>query len=124
VTPLNEAPRNYCALLADTNTQRSQGLMRQPDMAGYDAMVFRFPEDTSSAFYTANVQFPLSIAWFGADGAFLSSADMAPCRDDPARCQLYRASGPYRFAVEVSEGGLGPLGITAGSIISLGGPCT
>ena len=111
-----------CALLAETEDQLRRGLMGRRDLAGYDAMIFRFPSDSTRAFYMRNVPVPLSVAWFDADGRFVSSADMAPCGDEEG-CPLYAASKPYRFALEVLGGGLERLGIGPGSVLSVGGDC-
>ena len=115
-------PALFCALLAETAQQRARGLMGRRDLAGYDAMLFRFEADTTGQFYMRNVPVPLSIAWFAADGRFVSSADMAPCPDMDG-CPTYGASGPYRFAVEVLQGGLGSLGIGNGSVLTVNGAC-
>lgn len=122
VTPSGGSAAAFCALLAETATQQARGLMGRRDLAGYDAMVFRFAEDTTSQFYMRNVPVPLSIAWFAADGRFVSSTDMAPCPDRDG-CPLYGAAGPYRFALEVLEGGLPRLGIGEGSVLKVGGSC-
>ena len=122
VTPAGGTAAQHCALLAETDEQRAKGLMGQRDLAGYDAMVFQFAADTTGPFYMRNVPVGLSIAWFGADGTFVSSTDMAPCgnKDD---CPNYTATGPYRYAIEVLQGGLGELGIREGSTITVGGAC-
>ncbi|HET7487897.1 MAG TPA: DUF192 domain-containing protein [Acidimicrobiales bacterium] len=114
--------RQFCALLAETAEQRARGLMGRRDLAGDDAMVFRFDADTNDVFYMRNVPVPLGIAWFGADGRFVSSTEMAPCPDREG-CPTYAASGPYRVAVEVPKGGLDRLGIGEGSTLTVGGPC-
>jgi uncharacterized membrane protein (UPF0127 family) len=49
------------------------------------------------------VAYPIDIAWFDADGGLVSYTSMAPC--DAAPCPLYRAEGPYRWAVEAPVGG-------------------
>lgn len=97
--------------------------MGRRDLAGYDAMVFPFLTDTTAQFYMRNVPVGLSIAWFTADGRFVSSTDMAPCPDQDG-CPLYGAAGAYRFAIEVLQGGLGRLGIGDGSVLNVGGACT
>jgi uncharacterized membrane protein (UPF0127 family) len=112
----------FCALLAETPDQHARGLMGRRDLAGYDAMLFRFEADTTSEFYMRNVPVALSIAWFAADGQFVSSVDMAPCADRPG-CPTYGAAGPYRFAIEVLAGDLGTLGVGDGSVLTVGGPC-
>ena len=111
-----------CALLAATEAQREKGLMGVTDLKGYVGMVFRFAGDTQSGFYMKNTPMPLSIAWFRADGTFVSSADMAPC-GDRNDCPIYGASGSYRYALEVPQGQLASLGIGPGSILQLSGTC-
>jgi uncharacterized protein len=115
-------PTELCALLAATESQRAQGLMRLTDLKGYPGMVFRFSADSSGGFYMRNTPMPLSIAWFGADGTFVSSADMAPC-EDRGDCPIYGAAAPYRYALEVPQGGLAALGIGPGSKLELTGAC-
>jgi len=112
---------SYCALLAETSAQVQRGLMGRSDLAGYDGMVFRFPEESSLGFYMKDVPVPLTVAWFDAGGRLVSSADMATCPDNS--CPTYRPAGPYRFALEVLAGGLGPLAVGPGSVIEVGGAC-
>jgi uncharacterized membrane protein (UPF0127 family) len=106
------------ALLADTPQQHSQGLMNRTDLAGYDGMLFRFSSDTTGAFYMLNTPLPLSIAWFDADGRFVSATDMEPCLDR-TDCPTYSATGPYRYALEVPQGDLPKLDIGPGSRLEL-----
>ena len=106
------------ALLADDGPSRSQGLMEQTDLRGYDAMVFRFDSPTTGEFYMRNTRIPLSIAFFDADGRFVSSADMEPCPDEVRRCPTYGATRPYLHAIEVAAGGLGRMGIGPGAVLS------
>lgn len=123
LTPAGGTAAQHCALLADTDQQRAKGLMGQRDLAGYDAMVFQFPDVTTGPFYMRNVPVGLSIAWFGADGRFVSATDMAPCENRDG-CPTYTAAAPYRYAIEVLQGGLDDLGIGEGSTITVGGACT
>ncbi|HET9444347.1 MAG TPA: DUF192 domain-containing protein [Acidimicrobiales bacterium] len=113
----------FCALLADTDARRAQGLMGRRDLGGFDAMVFTFPDDTTGAFYMRNVPVPLSIAWFDANGRFVSSSDMAPCPDRDG-CPTYAPPGPYRTAVEVLQGDLARLGLGPETTLAVGGSCT
>lgn len=111
-----------CALLAETAEQHGKGLMRVTDLGGYDGMLFVFSSDTTSSFYMKDTPMPLSIAWFDSGGRFVSATDMEPCLNQ-AQCPLYNAPGTYRYALEVPRGGLEALGVGAGSVISVGGPC-
>ncbi len=112
----------HCALLAETAQQQARGLMGFRDLAGYDGMIFRFASDTTGPFYMRNVPVGLSIAWFAADGRFVSSTDMAPCPDQEG-CPTYAPAGPYRLALEALQGGLGRLGVGEGSVLTVSGPC-
>lgn len=111
-----------CALLADTGAQQQRGLMNRTDLADHDGMLFRFHADTTTGFYMKDTPMPLSIAWFDAEGRFVSSAEMEPCLER-ADCPTYQAARPYRFALEVGRGGLSDQGIGAGSHLSVGGTC-
>ena len=121
-TAADLTPTELCALLAATDEQRAQGLMRVTDLEGYPGMVFRFSSDSSGGFYMRNTPMPLSIAWFAADGSFVSSADMAPC-EDRSDCPIYGAAAPYRYALEVPQGDLAALGVGPGSKLELTGAC-
>lgn len=112
-----------CALLAETAQQQEKGLMDASVLPGYDGMIFKFSSDTTTQFWMKDTSIPLSIAWFDSSGRFVSSTDMEPCIGR-ADCPLFSAAAPYRYALEVPKGRLGPLGIGPGSVISVGGACT
>jgi uncharacterized membrane protein (UPF0127 family) len=126
VTRSDGTVEEFCVWLADTPALRQQGLMgvTDPTLGGAGAMVFAFEDDTAGSFWMKDTLLPLSIAWYGADGAFVSSADMQPCPDDVDDCPTYGPGGRYRYAVEVALGGLGDLGLGEGSTIALGSSCS
>jgi uncharacterized membrane protein (UPF0127 family) len=101
-------------LTADTPEQQQRGLMRQDDLDGYDGMIFRFPNEAERSFWMRNTRIPLSIAFYAADGDFVSSADMEPCGDS-SDCPHYPSRGPAKFALEVIQGRLPAVGATSGS---------
>jgi uncharacterized membrane protein (UPF0127 family) len=111
-----------CVLLALVEAQRQRGLMEVTDMAGYDGMLFAFPDDTETGFWMSNTPLPLSIGWFDAEGGLVSTADMAPCPED-GDCPSYPPAAPYRFALEVPQGDLAGFGVGPGSRMAVGGPC-
>lgn len=112
-----------CAHLADTPELRAQGLMGQPSLRGYDAMVFRFGEPSTGAFYMYRTVLPLSIAYIGADGGVVSTADMDPCpEEDASACPNFPADGPYLHAIEVAQGDLPRIGIVPGASVTFGEP--
>lgn len=108
-----------CALLAATEEQRTRGMMEVRDLKGYAGMLFRFAGPSQAGFHMRNTPMALSIAWFGADGTFVSAADMAPCEADNPSCPVYSAAGPFRYALEVPFGQLPALGIGPGSKLVL-----
>lgn len=116
------SPDSRCALLAETDAQRATGLTGRRDLGGYDAMLFRFPQDTTASFVMRGVPVPLSIAWFDAGGRFVAAADMAPCEGGDG-CPTYSPGRAYRFALEVPEGALPGLGVGPGSVLSVDGEC-
>jgi uncharacterized membrane protein (UPF0127 family) len=115
VTRADGTTESYCVWLATTEAERERGLMGVTSLGGADGMLFRFGTEQSGMFWMKDTVLPLSIAFFGGDGAFVSATDMEPCPPDVAACPTYAAAAPYADALEVVKGGLAPLGIAAGS---------
>lgn len=120
ITKASGSFADFCALLADEPESRQQGLMDRDDLAGHDAMVFRFDQPTDGRFYMFRTRLPLSIAWFDEAGAYITAVQMDPCTsEDPDACPRYGTEGrPYLHALEVPQGKLGALGAEPGSSIS------
>jgi uncharacterized membrane protein (UPF0127 family) len=117
---------DLCALLADDEASRQQGLMDRTDLAGHDGMVFRFDEPIAANFYMYKTRIPLSIGWFDATGALVKATQMEPCASkNPDECPRYGTDGvTYLHALEVPKGRLGALGVVPGSTISFpDAPC-
>jgi uncharacterized protein len=108
-----DGPINRCVLVADTFELRARGLMEVTDLGGYHGMIFSFVEDTTSGFWMGNTVMPLSIAFIDATGQVVSTADMEPCPDS-VDCPSYEPGAPYRWALEVHQGGLGEFGLVPG----------
>jgi uncharacterized membrane protein (UPF0127 family) len=117
ITGIDGSVCEICLWLADTPEERARGLMGVDDLGGADGMVFRWDQPVAGTFYMFQTPTPLSIAWFGTDGVFVGSAEMAPCMvDDASLCESYGpGGGTYTAAIEVFAGGLEPLGIGPGS---------
>lgn len=116
------ASSRHCGLLALTTLQQDRGLMNRTNLAGYDGMLFQFLDPTTVEFYMKDTLISLSIAWFDANGRFISSTDMTPC-GNAAVCPLYHSAAPYTLALEVPLGQLGHVGVAAGSTVTVGGSC-
>jgi hypothetical protein len=103
-----------CVLVADVADERAQGLMGVTDLGGYDGMLFVFDEPVDGAFHMLDTPTPLSIAWFDAEGALVSTADMEPCvgeQADADECPSYPAGGRFSYAIEVPQGDLEAIGV-------------
>jgi uncharacterized protein len=117
------AAKAYCLWLADSEAKREQGLMQVTSLGGRSGMIFTYPSDSNDQYWMFQTVMPLSIAFFDSTGAFVSSADMAPCTGAASTCPDYPAARPFRDAIEVPLGGLGALGIGPGSAITDRGSC-
>lgn len=93
--------------VADDTLERSTGLMFISDLDDLDGMVFVYRSDTTTPFHMENTLIPLDIAFFTADGTFVSKTTMTPCLTDD--CPNYEAEDRYRYAVEVPAGGFDAL---------------
>jgi len=125
ITRPDGSKETRCVWIADDVALQERGLMdvTDPDLGGRAGMVFRFPNEVSTAFWMKDTPLPLSIAWFDASGMFVSSADMQPCPATERRCPTYGATGPYQFALEVPIGEGASLGLVSGSRLQLGEAC-
>ena len=122
VTTAEGKTLQWCLLLADTEPARARGLMfvSDPNLGGYDGMLFSFGENVSGGFWMKNTILPLSLAYLNAEGATVSTVDMAPCPADTKACPNYPSGGRYRHAIEVPQGELARLGIAERSIVHIG----
>jgi hypothetical protein len=106
-----------CLWLAADVAARGRGLMQVIDLGGFDGMAFRYDAPHTTSFTMRNTVMPLSIAFFGADGALLDAFDMEPCVAEP--CPSYPTPADFVVAIEVPRGGLPDLEIRAGSVLEL-----
>ncbi len=113
--PVAFAGGTVTAEIASTTTQRQTGLMNRSagSLAADAGMLFVFAVDQNpqfSAFYMANTNIPLSIAFIDANYKVVSVDDMAP-----NTTTLHMASGVFRYALEVNQGWLAAHNVKAGS---------
>jgi uncharacterized protein len=103
--------------VADTEAERSHGLMGRRTLAPDAGMAFVFPEPDRGAFWMKDTLIPLSIAFYDEDGRILRILDMEPCQRDP--CRLYDPGVAYRGALEVSRGAFRRWGVAEGDRLRL-----
>ena len=86
--------------VVDTPSGRGQGLRGVTDLGDLDGMLFSWGgSDTTSRFTMEDTLIPLDIMFFAADGRWVGTVRMQPCRTPP--CPLYSAPGSYAYALEV-----------------------
>jgi len=88
--------------IADTDSERSQGLMNRSSLASGSGMLFVFGKEVTPAFWMKNTFIPLDIIFIGA-GTVLDVKKGLPCRVDP--CPLITTDAPAQYVLEVNEGG-------------------
>ena len=106
--------------IADSPSEREQGLMNRETLPADAGMAFVFPQDVRGAFWMKDTLIPLSIAFYSGDGRILKILDMEPCQADP--CPLYDPGVAYRGALEVNQGAFADWGISAGDRLRITSP--
>jgi len=96
--------------LADTPEERAHGLMERTALA--NGMLFIFDIPAVQTFWMKNTLIPLDIAFFDADGLFISSTRMEPCTESP--CAVYSSGAPALYALEMPAGFLKQMGVDRG----------
>jgi uncharacterized membrane protein (UPF0127 family) len=122
VTKADGTACEVCMWLADTGSERRQGLMGVTSLGAPAGMAFVWEEPTAGSFFMFQTVTPLSIAWFGTPiaDALVSTADMEPClSENSADCERFSAGGGYVLAIEVFQGDLASIGITEGATARL-----
>lgn len=102
-TSIEVGERRLTVALAETPTQRSQGLRGVEALpGGIDGMLFAFGEPTLSTFGMRDTLIPLDIWWFDDQGRLLGSTRMEPCPSPP--CTNYGSPGEIAWALETPAG--------------------
>jgi uncharacterized protein len=103
--------------IADTTSERAEGLMGRGSLADDAGMVFLFPEPERGSFWMKDTLIPLSIAFWDERGRIVAMLDMDPCASDP--CPTYDPGVEYAGAVEVNQGFFDRHGVEVGDRIFL-----
>jgi uncharacterized protein len=106
------------AEVADDDAERERGLSGRTALGADDGMVFLFDAPVDARFWMKDTTIPLSIAFWGRDGAILEIDDMAPCRADP--CPTFGPGRPFVGALEVNRGFFAEHAVAEGDHVALG----
>jgi len=96
------------ALIAEKGSQRWAGFRGFPAslLDGFPGILFVFQTEAELRFTMVTVPFDLDIAFFGATGGLVGSTTMTALSED-----LYTATGPFQYALELASGKLADLSI-------------
>ena len=103
------ATKRLITQLADTPSERAQGLMNRTCLPENEGMLFAYHGDASETYWMKDTQLPLTIAFIQADGTIVAIDDMQPETTDP-----HGSPQPYRYAVEANQGWYAENGISVG----------
>lgn len=111
VTALKIGPHAIRAEVADSEDERSRGLMFRNSMPQDQGMLFVFEEPGQYCFWMRNTLIPLSIAFLDDEGRIVDIAEMQAKDDRTHHCP----SRPVRMALEMNRGWFRAHGADVGS---------
>ena len=86
--------------VADTDAERTQGLMFRDNLAKFESMLFVYDNPQHVAFWMKNTLIPLDILYFTAEGFLLDIRENAV----PGDLEPFRSSGLVQYVLEVNAG--------------------
>lgn len=95
--------------VADSEEERTRGLMYRKGLADGKGMLFVFDRDERPAFWMKNTTIPLSIAYITSDGTITDILDLVPLSEEPRA-----SSRSVRYALEVPSGWFSRVGLKPG----------
>lgn len=117
IEPSDGDPLTLDVAIADTNEERTRGLMEVEEMPDDVGMVFLHEEPTESDFWMKNTLIPLTVAVWDESMTIQQLVDMEPCEEDP--CRIYDITVAWVGALEVNQGVLERSGVEVGDEIRL-----
>ena len=106
------------AEIADTLTQRDEGLMYRTELAEGRGMLFIFEIEDIYSFWMKNMQIPLDMIWINGDNVIVDiKAKVPPCTD---ACDSLTPANKAKYVLEVSSGFCERHSIVIGDRVDLG----
>jgi uncharacterized membrane protein (UPF0127 family) len=100
--------------IADTEAERSIGLMGRTTLAEDAGMLFVFDQPQPLSFWMKDTLIPLSIAYIDTEGYIVDIQDMQPLDETP-----HPSAEPAQYALEVNQGFFEARGIQIGDWVAL-----
>uniref|UniRef100_A0A7C4XUW9 DUF192 domain-containing protein n=1 Tax=candidate division WWE3 bacterium TaxID=2053526 RepID=A0A7C4XUW9_UNCKA len=108
--------------IADTQAERTKGLMFRKELAENSGMLFVFDNSSRHTFWMANTYIPLDIIWINEDMEIVYiSKDTPPCTETgnlQAMCTTYSPDKAAKFVLEVNAGWTEKNGIKVGDAVN------
>jgi uncharacterized membrane protein (UPF0127 family) len=105
--------------IAETDAQKIRGLMFQNELPDDQGMIFVFSQEQVVPIWMLNMQFPLDIIWFDADGNVVHlEKNIPPCKSalETATCTVQNADGKKaKYVLEVNAGFVDKFHVTENS---------
>ncbi len=108
--------------IADTEPRRVRGLMFQDQLPYDQGMIFVFDRPGPYSLWMLNMQFPLDMIWFDADGRVVHiEQDVQPCKTalETVTCQSVVPGGDAMYILEVTSGFVETFGVTGDSRLEI-----
>lgn len=109
--------------IAETDAQRTRGLMFQNQFPYDQGMIFVFKQPQVVPIWMLNMQFPLDIIWFNSTGNVVYIEKNAPpCKTplETASCAVYNADlNKAAYVLEVTSGFVDKFNITQNSTLKI-----
>ena len=107
----------YSAIIADSPTKRSIGLMFRHELESRECMLFKFDTAGRYGIWMLNMNFSIDIVWLGSDKKVVDFVEnAAPCRSF-FKCRTYTPNGKAAYVVEFVSGTIGKERIAKGSVM-------
>jgi len=94
--------------IAETDAQKTRGLMFQNEMPYDQGMIFVFDQEQVIPIWMLNMQFPLDIIWFDSNGNVVHiEKNIQPCKSvvETVTCTVKNADGKQaKYVLEVTSG--------------------
>jgi len=109
--------------IAETDAQKTRGLMFQKQLRYDQGMIFVFEAEQLVPIWMLNMQFPLDIIWFDAEGKVVHiEKNVAPCKSplETATCTVENGGGKKaKYVLEVTAGFVDKFNITENSKLQI-----
>lgn len=114
----------FAVEVADTASERSQGLSGRPSLAPGTGMLFVFDKPGGYSFWMIDMQFPLDFVWIGADCTVVDlMEDIPPPQpsQSPDELPRYQPVASVQYVLEINGGDIASKSISIGDAVAFEG---